>query len=289
MKLYHLIAAVVILSAAGCNNRSEQLEQQNAELQSKYSQIAQDLSTRDAYIDSITQSINDIYNNLESVRTREGLVLKHTGEMETKKKLTNQEVRQKLLDEVSLIDSSLKDNRHRINDLQSKLNGARSEYAGLKKMVASLKKTIEEREATIAQLDQKIEGLMTEVNTKTQLITQRDSVIEQQHNEINRAFYIVGTRRELEEKGIIAKQGGFLWGLLGSTTVLASGMDSKYFSPIDKFQNTSLDIGGAISEMVPKRDAKYYTATEVAKNQTKLDIAEPQNFWQDKYLVIITD
>ena len=289
MKFYHLLAALVILTAAGCNNRSEELEQQNAELQSKYNQAAQDLSTRDAYIDSITQSINDIYNNLESVRSREGLVLKKTGEMESKQKLTSQDLRQKLLDEVTLIDSTLKDNRHRINDLQTKLNGARGQYAGLKKMVESLKKTIEEREATIAQLDQKVQGLMAEVSTKTQIITQRDSVIEQQHNEINRAFYVVGTRRELEEKGIIAKEGGFLWGLVGSTTVLASGLDSKYFSPIDKFQNTSIDINGSISEIIPRRDVKFYTTTEVAKNQTKLDIAEPTNFWQDKYLVIITN
>src|SRR5437867_1210459 len=227
MKMYHLIAAIVILSAAGCNNRSDQLEQQNAELQSKYNQATQDLASRDAYVDSITQSINDIYNDLESVRSREGLVLKQTGDMEAKRKLTSQEVRQKLLEEVTLIDSTLKDNRHRINDLQSKLNGTRAQYAGLKKMVESLKKTIEEREATIAQLDQKVQGLVAEVNTKTQMLTQRDSVIEQQHNEMNRAFYVVGTRRELEEKGIIAKEGGFLWGLLGSTTVLANGLDSR--------------------------------------------------------------
>ena len=289
VKIYYLIAALFIVIASGCNNRSEQLEKENAEIQSKYSQLAQDLSTRDAYIDSITQSINDVYNNLEGVRLREGLVLKETGEMEAKKKLTSQEIRHKLMDEVSLIDSSLKENRHRISDLQSKLNASRTQYAGLKKMVASLKQTIEDREATIAQLEQKIQGLVAEVSTKTRMLTQRDSVIEQQHAEIDRAFYIVGTRSELEDKGIITKAGGFLWGLLGSTTVLTSGMDPKYFRPIDKYQNTTIDIDGSISEIIPKRSEKFYTTTEVSKNQMKLNIAEPQSFWQDRYLVIITN
>ena len=289
VKIYYLIAALFIAIAAGCNNRSDQLEKQNAELRDKYNQLAQDLSARDAYVDSITQSINDVYNNLESVRLREGLVLKETGEMEAKKKFTSQDIRQKLIEEISLIDSSLKENRHRISDLQSKLNAARTQYAGLKKMVASLKQTVEEREATITQLEQKIQGLVAEVRTKTQMLTQRDSVIEQQHLELDRAFYIVGTRRELEDKGIITKQGGFLWGLLGSTTVLASGMDAKYFSPIDKLQNTSIDIDGTINEIIPRRSEKFYTTTEVSKNEMKLNIAEPQSFWQDRYLVIITD
>jgi len=296
MKTYYIIAAVLLVATIGCNNKSEQLEKLNTELQAKNSELANDLSARDEYIDTVTQTINDIYSNLESVRSREGVVLKESNEIESKKKLTSRDIREKLLVEVSLIDSSLKVNRKRITDLQSKLNSAKKQYTGLKNMVAALKQTIEEREATIAQLEQKITALETEVSTKTQMLVQSDSVIQQQHgiidaqhSEINRAYYIVGTRRELESKGVIAKQGGWLWGLLGSTTVLSSGIDSKYFYPIDKFQNTTIDISGKIDEIIPKRDETFYSVGEVSKNEMKLIISQPQSFWQDKYLVIITD
>ncbi len=93
----------------------------------------------------------------------------------------------------------------------------------------------------------------------------------------------------MEKKDNIKSQGGFLCGCLGSTTVLSSGIDTKYFYPIDKFQNTTIDITGKVNEIIPKRSEKFYSVSEVNKNETKLTIAEPSNFWQDKYLVIITD
>ncbi|HEV8537782.1 MAG TPA: hypothetical protein VGR15_02565 [Bacteroidota bacterium] len=288
MKTHHFItAALCMLIWAGCNNG--ELEQQNADLQNKNNQLTQDMAMRDQYVDSVTQAITDVYNSLESVRLKEGTVLRETTEMEAKKRLTSQEVRQKLLEQVSLIDSTLKQDRHRIADLQSKLQSSKSQYAGLKNMVASLKQTIEAREATIAQLEEKITGLIAEVNTKTQIINQRDSLIAQQHGEINRAYYIVGKRRELEDKGIIRKQGGFLWGLLGSTTVLSNGFDANSFNAIDKFRTTTIDVEGTIDEIIPKRNETFYTATAPGKNQTTLSIAEPNSFWQDKYLVIITN
>lgn len=296
MKLSVTLAAVVILTFIGCKNRSEELEKQNSALQSQNNQLTQDLTARDTYIDNITQSINDVYSSLESVRTHEGMVLTETNEMEAKKKLTNQEVRQKLMTQVSLIDSSLKENHRRIADLQAKLSSAKTQYAGLKRMVTNLQQTVAERESTITQLGQRILGLEAEVGTRTKMIAERDSTIQEQHNligsqhsEINRAYYIIGKRRELESKGIITSEGGFLWGLLGSSTVLASGFDPKLFTAIDKYESTTIDVSGSIDEIIPKRQAQFYSATEVSRDKTTLTIAEPRAFWQDKYLVIITD
>ncbi|HTK81293.1 MAG TPA: hypothetical protein VL633_03300 [Bacteroidota bacterium] len=296
MKILYVLALLLTTLFVGCNNRSEELEKQNADLQSKNSQMTQEITARDQYIDSVTQSINDVYTSLETVRSREGMILKETNEMESKKKLSSQEVRQRLLSQVSLIDSSLKENRARIAKLQSTVSSSKKQYAGLRTMVANLKQTVAERESTIAFLGQKIQGLEAEVNTKTQMVAQRDSVIQQQHGvigtqhaEINRAFYIVGKRHDLEEKGIITSQGGFLWGLLGSSTVLASGFDPKLFTAIDKYDNTSIDVNGGIDEIVPKRSQQFYNAKEVSRNQSTLTIAEPDRFWQDKYLVIITN
>jgi uncharacterized protein YoxC len=296
MNIRITFAAVLIATLIGCNNRSEELEKQNSSLQAQNNQLSQDLTARDEYIDNITQSVNDVYSSLENVRAHEGMVLKETNEMEAKKKLTSQEVRQKLMAQVTLIDSSLKENHRRIADLQTKLSSAKKQYAGLKRMVTSLQQTVAERESTITQLGQRILGLEAEVRTKTTMIAERDSTIQQQHNvigsqhlEINRAYYIIGKRRDLESKGVITSQGGFLWGLLGSSTVLASGFDPKLFTAIDKFENTTIDINGTINELIPKRKEQFYSATEVNRDKTTLTIAEPQAFWQDRYLVIITD
>jgi peptidoglycan hydrolase CwlO-like protein len=288
-----ILTAIFVVT--GCQPSAEQ-EKKMTELQTQNKQLYQEISSRDEYIESVTQAVNNVYKNIESVRSKETALLHQTNEMETKKLLSNQEVRANLLHEISTIDSNLKDNQKTLVSLQSKINTYRTQYAGLKVMVANLNQTIHEREASIADLQQRVERLETAIGEKAKLITQRDSVIEEQtttidaqKTRINTAFYVIGTRSDLEEKGIIKKEGGFLWGLLGSTTVLSNGFDSHFFNPIDKLSDTTIQIVGTIDELVPKRDMKYYHKTEIDRDRTRLAITEPGSFWQDNYLVIITD
>src|SRR5689334_9143822 len=209
MKRVSLIAAVVaVLLVWGCNSRVDELEKQNTDLQSSNHQLSQDLSERDTYVDNVTQSINDVYNSLESVQAKERSILKESNDMEAGKKLTREEVRAKLLDRVSVIKTTLHDNQQAVADLQHKVNTYKTQYAGLKTMVANLKTTIEEREKSITELTQKIQGLESDVAAKTQTINEKDATINDQtntitvqHKQITTAYYVAGTRRELEEKG----------------------------------------------------------------------------------------
>lgn len=293
------VVSLVVLSCAliwGCNNRAEELEKQNANLQSSNHQLTQDLTERDSYVDNVTQSINEVYSSIETVQAKERSLLKETSELESGKKLTRQEMRAKLLDKITVIHTTLVNNQKTVADLQTKVNSFKSQYAGLKKMVVNLKKTLEERELAIADLTQRVQSLESDVAEKTRVIGEKDLVINDQSNKLNAqhqqittAYYIAGTRNELEKKGIIKKEGGFLWGLLGSTTMLASGFDDKYFKPINKIEDMTIQVKGKIDEVLPKRNEEFYKKAEMADNQSTLTIAEPNNFWQEKYLVIITD
>jgi archaellum component FlaC len=285
----YLALMVVAAFIAGCTDRTDELEKQNAELRNKTSELSADLTSRDSYIDTVTQSINDIYANLEGLQSKEKMIVSETNTLESGKKMTNRDVRQRIIGQVAVIDSTLKGNRKKLTDLQARVNSYKTQFAGLKKMVATLKKTIEEREQAIAALDQRVQGLQSDLTEKARIVTQKDSVIGVQTTTINTAYYIVGKRSELEQKGIIAKDGGFLWGLLGSSTILASGIDPKYFTPINKIEERTIQVNGKINEVIPKRSETFYTKTLVDNNSSMLTIAEPTAFWQDKYLVIITD
>lgn len=273
-----------------------ELEKKMNDLQAQNKQLYQEISSRDEYVESVTTAVNSVYENLENVRSREKLLLRQANEMESKKKLSNLEVRANLLLQISSIDSNLKDNQKTINSLQSKINNYKTQYVGLKAMIANLNETIHEREQSIAELQLRVQGLEAQVGEKTKLISLRDSIIEKQTNlidaqktRLNTGFYIIGTRRDLEEKGIIKKEGGFLWGWLGSTTVLTSGFNTHLFNPIDKSSDTTIQIIGEIDEIIPKRDLKFYHKIEIDRQRTRLTIAEPKKFWLDNYLVIITD
>lgn len=296
IRLLSAVAVLAILGVLPGCNKSEELEKQNAELQNQNASLVKDLTERDTYIDTVTQVINEVYTSLEHAGAKEKVLQQQSSDVEASKKRTPRELRGKLLDEIGQIDSSLHINQRRLSDLEKRTSSYRSQFAGLNRMIANLKKTIEEREKSIADLDQKVKGLETEVAEKTRTVAQRDSVITtqnatiaQQHNEITTAFYIVGKRDDLEKRGIIVKQGGFLWGLLGSTTILANGFDPSDFQPINRTIDTTITVNGGIDEIVPKRVERYYSQTKTADKQTSLEITDPKNFWQDKYLVIITD
>ncbi len=289
MKLIPLLAVIVLL-AGGCNNgRIQELEQQNQAAQNMNHQLTQDLAARDEYVDKVTSAINDVYTSIEDVKAKEKSLLRETTDLEAEKKLTREEVRAKMLDRITLIRSTLQDDHKRITALQAKIGSSAKKYAGLQKMVDNLKKTIEERDLAIADLGKRVDGLQHEITEKGAVITQQDSVIRTQYKTITTAYYIAGTRDELEKMGIITKEGGFLWGLLGSTTTLTSKFDEKYFKPINKTVDNTIQVNGKIDEILPRRNITDYQQTLLSSDQSMLTIAQPEEFWKDKYLVIITD
>jgi uncharacterized protein YoxC len=288
MKLFPL-CIILTLVIGGCQKREDELAKKNATLQNTNSQLNQDIAARDEYIDKIVDSINDVYTSIENVQAKEKSLLKETTELESNKKLTRDQIRARLIERINMIRTTLSDDHKRLRDLQAGLAASRKQYAGLEKMVASLQKTIEERDQSIAELGKRVEGLEQEVHEKGLMLSQKDSIIGTQYRQITTAYYIAGTREQLEKMGIIKKEGGFLWGLLGSTTILASGFDDKYFKPLDKTSYTTITVDGKIIEIIPKRNPQFYQNTVFGSNQTALTIAQPDYFWQEKYLVIITD
>ena len=290
------IVALFIFAATGCNNRKEELERQNAELQRTNSQLNQDLTARDQYINTVTDSINAVYLSMETLKADEASLLKEKHDLESTKKLTPNEIFARLGEKINAIRVTLSDNHNRINELQKKLASSKRQIAGLNQLVDNLNKTLAERDQTIADLGVRVMGLEKDVSEKGRalaeknaLITQKDSVISIQHSEITTAYYIAGTRDELEKAGIIVKEGGFPWGLFGSTMILASGFDTKNFKPIDKTTSNTIRIEAKINEIIPKRNPEFYKQAIIESGQSTLTISNPEKFWKDKYLVIVTD
>jgi hypothetical protein len=294
---FALLFCVCAVLLAGCNTRSKELEQQNAELQAKSNELYKELSTRDEYIGQVMETINGMHANLETAREKEKVIVSETDKMEGAKKASSGEIRQKMLGQLAEIDSTLKSDRKKLTDLQAKVRSNKVQIASLNTMIANLKATLEEREASIAALQGRVAELEGEVSQKTAMVAQRDStihvqesIITRQTSKINTGYYIIGTRRELKEKGVIADEGGLLWGLFGTTTILANGFDNSLFTPINKTTEMKIEVNGSVSEIVPKRNPSFYTTVPSAdRERSTLQIMNADQFWQDNYLVIITN
>jgi len=282
-----LVFGLVILM--GCDNRTAELEKEIVKIQTQSSTLQQDLAARDKYIDEVMQAVNQVYKDLEQAKSKEAKLVEKTQGAEGQASFTSAQMRQSVLDQITAIDSNLKENRKKLSSLQKKLRASEVKYASLDEMVQNLKSTLEQREQSIAVLEAKVQGLETSVAEKARLVMEKETIIEEQKNRMNTVYYVVGTRNELKEKGIITDEGGFLWGLLGSTTVLSSGIDRSQFTPFDWTRDHTIHVNGSIDEMVPKRNEEFFALAETEESKADLTIKEPTKFWQDRYLVIVVD
>ncbi|MBX2990902.1 MAG: hypothetical protein KIT19_05575 [Phycisphaeraceae bacterium] len=283
-----VVAGLCMLLVLGCNNKEEELQNQIAQLKADQASLQTNLSERDKYFDEIMNAVNDVYSDLEAARAKEAKLVERTG-TEGPVQIANAETRQKLLQNIADIGVSLKENRKKIAGLQAKMKSFSGEIASLNKLITNLNETLVEREQSIAMLESRVQGLETTLAEKTTLIAERESTIEQQLKTINTGYYVAGTSDELESRGIITDEGGFLWGLLGSTTLMASGVDQSYFKPIDKTREEVIHVQGRIKDVLPRRSETFYATTEPEGNLSTLRILQPERFWQDRYLVIIVD
>lgn len=286
---FALFLSVFLL--AGCADH----EKENA-LQSQLSQAETDrqsykslLNERDAYIEDVMKEINGIYAGIESARAKEGKLLSQKAATESTAAGTSLDTRKQLLSNIASIGEALKENRKRINGLVARLKASQTEIASLNKLIENLQATILEREQSITMLQAQVAGLETTINNKTRELAEKDMALEHQRQMLGTVYYVAAPREELEEKGIITEEGGFLWGLLGSTTVMTSGVDPASFTSLDKTREQTIQIAGHVAEILPRRNADLFAVSNVGEDGTELKILQPEKFWQDKYLVVVLD
>jgi hypothetical protein len=286
MRTSKIIAIAVLLVFTGCNQ--SELENKNKELQ-------QQLAAKDQYIEEVTSAINEIHNQLENIWAMENKVIQQSLSKEGAKAPTHLQVKQQILSRISDIDSILAANRKKLANLQNRLKSASLQYAGLQKMVDDLKATLEEREKTLADLQARVQSLETQVTEKTRVIAAREATIDDQSKQLNEktqqmntVYYVVGKKDDLKGKGIIADEGGVLWGLFGTTTVLAGNFNADLFQKMDKTKESQIDVPGKISEVIPKRDASSFSMEETSGGHTMVKIINSDQFWKVNRVVIVS-
>ncbi len=287
MKTRLALVALVTVLVIGCNTKEEELQQQLSKAQGEQAALHQSIAERDKSIEEVMKAINEVYTDLEKARSKESKLVERAGTNEVASPATT---KQALIQNIAEIGSALKENRKKISSLQARVKSLKGELAGLNTLITNLKQSLQEREQSIALLEAKVQGLETTVAEKTRVITEKERVIEEQQMAMKKAFYVIGTRQELKEKGIITDEGGFLWGLLGSTTIMASGVDQSVFTPIDRTLGETIQVNGTIDEILPRRSEEFFAATTQPEgDHSSLKIVRPEKFWQDNYLVIVVD
>ena len=234
-------------------------------------------------INDIMGTLNDINDGLREISEAEGRVtLARSGEGANN--------RQKLREDVKFIQERMTQNRELLDKLRQQLRESSFKGDQLKRTVENLTKQLEQKnielqkmreeldkkDIHISELDETVSTLNTNVENLRTENDQKSSTINNQDRQLNTAWFVFGTKKELKEQGII-----------DGSRVLRGNFNKSYFTKIDIRVQKEIKLYSKKAEMKTSHPSSSYMLDKDAKGQFILRITDPQTFWStSKYLVI---
>lgn len=286
-KLYPLAAAsLLIMSACGGKESSSSVESSD-----RVDPVRDSLEQALADQDSVIALMTELSDAMQQIKAMEGIA----GNLSSGE-LTNQ--RQQLRNDMAAIQQSMLNNRQRLAALEERLSKSNSNNAKLKRAITSLRNQIEAQELTISGLRDELAAANIYIEELTQA---KDSLAgtvaetEQAHeealranteltNELNRGYYVIGSKKELKDHNIIET------GFMKKAKVSPADYELNYFTAIDKREFKTLQLHSKKAEIMSGQPADSYTIVSDDNGMKTLNITNPERFWAtSNYLVIKVD
>lgn len=280
-KLLFLAIGLTLITFMGCKEDRKVADvtgfSQNDSLQKIIAQ-------KDNEINDIMETFNQIEAGFKEINEAENRVsLMKDGEGANR--------RQQLVENVQFISATMKENRTLIEKLRRQLRESSVKSDNLKKTIENLVAELEEKDNQlqqlraeldaknihIAELDQTISGLNDNVTNLQTESSQKSATIQAQDKQLNTAWFVFGTKKELKEQRII-----------DGDRVLESNFNKSYFTKIDIRVEKEIKLYSKYAKILTMHPSDSYTLEKDANKQYVLRITNPQIFWStSKYLVIL--
>ena len=252
------------------------------------------VDTKDGEIDALFEVLNDIETNLSEISTR----YSNVRSLKQANPEGNTKVKGQITDQLAIIENMLSSNKEKIASLNAKVANMGKENTKLQEFIENLNARVAEQETQINDLTNElkiskatIKKLSDNVETLTQSNQEKDDYIAYQASEANKAYYIVGSYKELNEIGIVNKSGGFIG--MGRKQNTTTDMDVTKFQTIDRTKVTTIEINQRKAQVISKHPADSYELV-MDENDPKtvayLTIKNVKSFWQyTDFLVVSTN
>lgn len=195
-------------------------------------------------------------------------------------------------------EQNLRATRQRLSALTQDSDAMRGQLAVFETTITDLNQMLEGQKATIAGLESEL-GALREQNVQlaTEVEALADTVADLTERE-NTVYYVVGTRQELKERGIINETGGGRWLIFtrtGETLVPASNLTPDGFIEVDRRMLTEIPLPNPEKtyQIVSAQNLDYIDATAIQNPKDRkirghLRINSAEHFWApSKYLILV--
>jgi chromosome segregation ATPase len=269
------------VALTGCNEKKTAPNLANIEQNDSLNKI---IAQRDSEINDMMGTMNQIQEGFREINEAENRVsVAKDGEGANKS--------QQIRENIQFISNTMKKNRELIKKLQQQLSESKFNGNELKKTIDGLTKQLDEKDQQlqqlrveldakdihISELDENINNLNTNVSNLKTESSEKSEVISNQDKQLNTAWFVFGTKKELKEQHIL--EGG---------SVLESSFNKSYFTKIDIRVDKEIKFYSKSAKILTIHPSSSYTLTRDANKQYVLHITNPQIFWStSKYLVVL--
>lgn len=289
-KLLTLLMAVCTLAlVASCSTKKEKEQEAADPNTATIDSLRQALAQSQNESSDMIETLSQIQDGFDQINEAEGVVNVESRQGERGNK-------QRILDNMALIQNKLKLNRELIANLQQQLrtsnqSDARTK-AKLEEMVSNFNKQLEEKsreiedlraqlaekDIKIAEQGEQISSLNSSVNDLTQKNEEKARTVAAQDKELNTAYYVFGTKRELKEQRILRR----------NDVLKSNDFNKDYFTSIDLRVTKTIKLYSKSAKLMTNHPAGSYSLDKDAQGQYTLRITNPQAFWSvSRYLVIV--
>lgn len=279
MKKY-LAAAVIITALFACNNNKEEAEAHLKSVSADDSMLNAKTREQDSTITAYIKSMNDIEDNLDSIKQKAHIIREGTPEGADKKEM--------IISDMKYIGNLMMKNKEQLAIMKRRLAASGSKNAELQKMIEHLNEQITEKDSEIASLQSQLSATNASLKAEMDKFNDSMQVIARQHATIaeqNMVYYAIGTAKELKNKGVIMKEGGVLG--VGGAEQLKPNTNITYFTSADYHSITALPLYSKFDKIITSHPNGSYRIS--GSNQSdSLIITDQKLFWSEsKYLVVV--
>ena len=246
------------------------------------------VTTRDSVISEWITTFDDIEKNIALIKEKEKIITVNSSTAELSK-----DKKQQVIEDIKYINTLLDQNKKKIAYLNSQLAKSGGTIKVLQTKITELEASMKQNETEISDLKASlvnkkfaVDSLNAKVVVMQDTIAKKDEKITTQTNLINKAFYTVGTYKELKAKGLLTKEGGFIG--IGRTESLTGAFPDNSFVQIDITQVKSISVNSKSAKLISEHPAgSYEFIRDKDKIITSIEIKDPVQFWKvSKYAVV---
>ena len=274
-----------------CNSNNETISENKiiidslqSELNSKDKELNSlefDKLNNDSIVNQYALYIQRIKNNINEINNQESIINNAKSKKEFYKADTTN-----IINAIKIMSEKLIENESMISELNNAVKLEKNKNSQFAIRVTELSTEVAKSNREIYFLREELYSLNSSFEAIFNKYNEQNKKISFLNNKLNEIAYVIGTKSELLDNGVLTKSGGLIG--LGKSRKLNSDFNTNYFTFSTKQDLKSIVLGyKSVKLMTPHPSESYKISKNTNELIDSLLIFNVENFWKNsKFLVL---